>query len=139
MSLPRILAIDDNTDDLLLLKVALTQELGDHHFEILMDGEAALAFIEEHRSGLHPPDPCVIVLDLHLPKHTGLTVLKAVRQSPALDHIQVLVVSSMTSKQVQEQIHAEGAVFREKPCDLEGFGDLAVCIADLCRNGVARG
>src|SRR6266404_1552719 len=93
----RILIIEDNPGDVFLLRHAL--ETIDENFElkVLADGEQALQFVREHRLGLHPPDPCVIVVDLHLPKHDGMAVLRALKCAPALEHIGVVVLSGLAS------------------------------------------
>src|SRR4051812_14799062 len=109
MSLPRILVIEDNPMDVLLLRSNLELTLGENHFEVLSDGAAALSFIFEHRAGMHSPDPCVIVLDLHLPKHNGIEVLTEVRRTPALVHINVVVLSGAIWGKQLEEIRALGA------------------------------
>src|SRR5258706_14280800 len=101
----RILIIEDNPGDVFLLRHAL--ETIDENFElkVLADGEQALRFVQEHRLGLHPPDPCVIVLDLHLPKHDGMAVLRALKRPPALEHIGVLLLSRLvTAQETPEQL-----------------------------------
>ena len=137
MSQARILVIEDSEADVALLQRILDRELGEHIFEVLPDGGAAMAFVRSHRANLELPDPCVIVLDLHLPKHDGLNILREVRRTPALTHIQVVVLSTAVSRADLAQVHEYGAHFREKPSDLDGFDALGAFIANLCRNGVA--
>ena len=50
-------------------------------------------FVQEHRSGIREPEPCVILLDLHLPRYDGIAVLHAMREAPQLEHIKILVLS----------------------------------------------
>jgi len=137
MARARILVIEDSEADVALLQRILEREMGEHVFEVLPDGGAAMAFVRRHRESQELPDPCVIVLDLRLPKHDGLNVLKEIRRTPALTHIQVVVLSTSVLRAELEQIQAYGAHFREKPVDLDGFDALGAFIADLCRNGVA--
>jgi CheY-like chemotaxis protein len=89
MSRPKILAIDDSSTDIELLRFALDRQGEEYELEVLRDGAEALEFIREHRTGTREPEPCVIVLDIHLPMHDGMEVLKAVRLEPALTHIQM--------------------------------------------------
>jgi CheY-like chemotaxis protein len=134
MAVPNILVIEDNPADVLLLKGMLEKELGPHHFEVLHDGESALAFIREFRVNMLTRDPCVIVLDLGLPRHNGITVLEEVRRSPALSTIQVVVISSFATPGQQERVQALGGLFREKPTGLKAFAALAAFIASICRD-----
>lgn len=38
-----------------------------------------------------------MVLDLHLPRHDGKSVLRAIRQEPPLTHVHVAALSSLAS------------------------------------------
>src|SRR5712671_5847759 len=85
----KILIVEDNPADILWLRHALDQQGEKYDLQVLLDGEAALRFVDEHRTGLREPEPCVILLDLHLPKYDGIEVLRAVKRVPALAHIHV--------------------------------------------------
>lgn len=133
MSLARVLVIDDNPAEVELIRIALSKVMGAHRFDVLQDGKAALDFVAQHRLGSLAPDPCVIVLDVNLPKHSGFEVLDAVRSSPALDHISVIVTSSSLRSKERARLEELGAFFREKPSTFTGFEELAEFIADVCR------
>lgn len=137
MALPRILLIEDNIWDIELVGFTLTKELGPHHLEVLRDGEEALEFIREHRRNPPAtPDPCVILLDLRLPRHDGLRILEELREARVLTHIQVVVLSSFATPEEREQVQSLGGIFREKPAQLDDFEVLAGAIADFCRDGL---
>jgi CheY-like chemotaxis protein len=104
----QILVIDDNHDEVQKLREALTECGEPYELSILRDGEAALRFVADHRLGLRQPEPCVIVLDLNLPKHDALAVLAAIRSEPALSHIKVLVVSARAVPEIQALLRAMG-------------------------------
>lgn len=133
MSLPKILIVEDNAADIELLRYALDRQ-GDYELQVLEDGEAALQFIEEHRAGKHTPDPCVILLDVHLPKYDGLHILDAIRLEPALLHIQVIVLSSSTSPEAQAEIYSKGALYRTKPVTLGNYLELGEEIFAVCKD-----
>ncbi|HTD42981.1 MAG TPA: response regulator [Bryobacteraceae bacterium] len=139
-SLPaRILVIEDNPSDIFLLRRAL--EGVEEHFElkVLADGEEALKFIQEHRLGLHPPEPCVIVLDLHLPKYDGMVVLRAIKRAPALEQVDVLVLSGLASDEEKQELLDLGVQSHSsKPTSLAEFRALAEEIIALCKKGSER-
>jgi CheY-like chemotaxis protein len=135
MSVPTILVIEDNPAEIGLLRHALNHLEEKYELEVLSDGEAALQFVEEHRSGAREPNPCVILLDLYLPKYDGFAVLEAIRQEPALVHIHVIVFTSATSPKDQRKIRDMGALYREKPSSLALYLELAAEIMALCKNG----
>jgi CheY-like chemotaxis protein len=74
----RILLVEDNEDDVLLVRRAV-EYLG---------GTGRYA-----GRGRHPP-PALLLLDLKLPRRSGLEVLAWLRQQPALRRLPVVVLTS---------------------------------------------
>jgi CheY-like chemotaxis protein len=134
----RIVLIEDSDTDVWLLRECLESVASNHDLIVLKDGEAALNFIDEEREGIEPR-PCVIVLDLHLPKHDGLEILAAMRRTPALEHVTALIVSTSPSPEKQRQIKELGIAYAEKPNSMEGYEALAKRVWALCEStfGVA--
>jgi len=133
MSAPKILIIEDSPADLQLLQHGLNQQGEPYELVVLQDGEEALHFIDQQRSGAKT-QPCVIVLDLHLPKHTGVEVLRALRQDPILTHVSVVVLTTLAAPMEEAEVRRIGAHFREKPMGLDEFTALAKFILDLCKS-----
>jgi chemotaxis family two-component system response regulator Rcp1 len=133
MSEIRILCIDDNPADIRILRYALDDQGEEYEIQVLKDGEEALLFVREHREGKHEPKPCVIVLDVHLPKHNGVAVLRAINQAPTLRHIRVLTTSGQAHPAEMDEIGALGAVYRQKPYSLDEYAEFAAEIIALCK------
>jgi CheY-like chemotaxis protein len=138
MSKHRIVLIEDNEADVWLLQSCLETVALNHEIIILKDGDAALHFIEKEREGIEPR-PCVIVLDLHLPRHDGLEILAAMRQAPALEHVIALIVSTTPSPEMRRRIAGLGVAYAEKPLTISGYEALAAQVWKLCEStfGVA--
>ncbi len=132
MSMPTILLIEDSVADIFLLRTCLDRLGKPYRFELLMDGEAALRYIREFREGARKPEPCVILLDLHLPKHSGTEVLAAIRTAPRLAHVHVVVLTGLASPRQVGEVEELGAIFRAKPSELSMMEQLACEIFDLC-------
>lgn len=134
MSNPYIVVIDDNSADIELLRIALNQRGEPYELVTLEDGEAALEFVQDRYSKMAEPQPCLILLDFHLPKHDGLEVLAAVKREPRLRHVDVMMLTS-GGVRPQEQAEAErrGAIFRLKPGSFAEVVQLAEEILDLCK------
>lgn len=128
----RILLVDDSTADVSLLRVALNQQNQPYELDVLETAEQALAFVQERKTGLREEEPCVILLDLHLPRYDGITILKAIKQAPVLAHIHVMVLSGIATPQEQFKIATMGALYRQKPANLEGYLDLGAEIFAVC-------
>src|SRR5579859_4277458 len=112
----RILVVEDNQADVFLLRHALDEHAQDYELEVLRDGGEALRFVEDQRILVRDPNPCAIVLDLHLPKHDGAAVLKAIRDAPTLAHIQVVALTSFASPTEEQEVRDLGIrLYRAKP------------------------
>jgi CheY-like chemotaxis protein len=133
MTPAKILVIEDNESETVLLRHALDHHGEDYELEILNDGEEALRFVQEHRSGVRQPHPCVILLDLYLPRYDGLAVLRAIREAPALEHIHVVVLSGLASSRQQHEIAEMGAIYRRKSSSLNDVIELAAEVIALCK------
>jgi CheY-like chemotaxis protein len=131
----QILVVDDSDADVEVLRVALTQHGERFELTVLADGEAAIRFIADHRAGMREPQPCVIVLDLNLPRHDGLAVIEALKAEPALAHIQVLLMSSFTPPRTKAVILEMGVMYRDKPRDWRGYLELAGDLLAICKEG----
>jgi chemotaxis family two-component system response regulator Rcp1 len=132
----RILVVEDNQADVFLLRHALDEHHTEYQLEILRDGGEALRFVEQQRILARDPSPCAIVLDLHLPKHDGAAVLKAIRDEPTLAHIHVVALTSFASPTEEKEVRKLGIrLYRAKPTDLDEWIKLAGDILALCNDG----
>ncbi|HWF11585.1 MAG TPA: response regulator [Bryobacteraceae bacterium] len=137
MSVARILVVDDNAADVNLLRRALDAQKVKYHMDVLSNGEDALRFIRDKAAREKEPDPCVILLDLHLTHWDGLAVLEAIRQSPDLAHVNVVVLSGLASPKERKRIAALGAAYRQKPFQLADFMELGAAVLAICRDAMA--
>jgi chemotaxis family two-component system response regulator Rcp1 len=133
MSKHRIVLIEDSESDVWLLRRSLEPIATNHEIIVLTDGAAALQFIEEERAGAEPR-PCVIVLDLHLPKHDGLEILDALRRAPELKHIVALIVSNRPSPEQKRRINELDVAYADKPNTVAEYQALAQRVWELCES-----
>ena len=129
---PRIIVIEDNPADVRLLRYALDETAEKYELEVLSDGEEALRFVRQCASS-NGPDPCLIVIDLHLPKYDGAAILSAIRQEPAVAHVRVAVLTTIASPEEELAIRALGVdLYRNKPHELDELKELAQEILRIC-------
>jgi chemotaxis family two-component system response regulator Rcp1 len=135
----RIVLIEDNPGDVLLLRFVLDEQRFEYQLEVLDDGEQALHFVRDYCGAACGPSPCVLVLDLHLPKYDGFEVLKALRQEPALSGLRVVALTGSTSPEEETRLHSFGVqLYRRKPTDLEGMLKLGKEIIEVCKEHVLK-
>lgn len=99
-----ILLVEDSQNDVELTLTAL-EECGfsnTSEISVVRDGEEAMDFLYRRRgySGRKVGHPAVVLLDLKLPKKTGLEVLQEMRAVPDLCSIPVVMLTS--SKETQD-------------------------------------
>jgi two-component system response regulator len=129
----RILLVEDNPGDVLLLRLALDQHEPDCILDTLRDGAEAIRFVNDQWNTTEP-EPCVIVLDWHLPKHDGSLVLRSIRKVPGMSHVHVVALTSLLSPKDEMEIERLGVrLYRTKPSDLDGWHQLAGEILEICR------
>ena len=90
-----ILLVEDNLPHAELVKRTLQAHQIAHRLYHVDDGEAALAYLFRHGEYAEPatsPRPQVVLLDLRLPKLSGLEVLKAIRASRELHMVPVVIL-----------------------------------------------
>jgi CheY-like chemotaxis protein len=133
-----ILLVEDDKRDLELTLIALERSQLANDVVILRDGAQALEYLkrEGNYADRTPGQPAVILLDLKLPKVTGLEVLESVRADVALRSIPiVMLTSSQEEADVVKSYELGVNAYVVKPVAFDRFvsaiGDLGVFWAVL--------
>ena len=117
----RILIVEDNRGDVLLVEVAL-RESG-LRFELIhiADGEKAIDYLRELTNGNGSPSLDLVLLDLNLPKRDGWEVLEELRS--ALKHpVPVMILSSSSAPHDITRAERLGvSKYIRKPSTLDEF------------------
>ena len=122
-----ILLVEDNPDDEALTMRALKQSKLANEIVITRDGNEALEFLfatgkYEGRDLSHAP--AVILLDLKLPKLSGLEVLQRLRADPRTKLIPVVVLTSSSEDEDMLRSYELGAnSYVRKPVVFGRFAD----------------
>lgn len=107
---PIVLVVDDENDARSVV-INFLKKRHDCEFAEASDGEEAINFLKCH--------PCdIMILDIKMPKKSGITVIKEAREiSPKLD---ILVISAWVSDEVSQEAVENGATdYLVKPIDLK--------------------
>jgi two-component system response regulator len=120
-----ILLVEDNADDLELTLHALRREHLANNIFTVRDGEEALEFLfcnGNHSQRKFDQPPRLVLLDLKLPKVSGLEVLKRVKQDPRTRSIPVVVLTSSREERDLVESYSLGAnSYIQKPVDFDQF------------------
>ena len=92
-----ILIVEDNGDDVALIRRAFKQANIGAHLQVLADGDQAVAYLKgdgPYADRGHYPLPALLLLDLKLPRRSGLEVLEWMKCESLLKRIPVIVLTS---------------------------------------------
>ena len=114
---PILLAEDDQVDAM-TVKRALREIKVMNRLDIVGDGEEALAFLRDPEN----EEPCIILLDLNMPRMNGIEFLEVVKQDEVLKRIPVVVLTSSIEEQDKVASFDLGVVgYMIKPVDYHQF------------------
>ena len=117
-----ILVVESNPADTLLTEMAFKAAGLTSGFRSVSDGQDALAYVHKEGKYATVPTPDLIFLDLSLAKTGGLDVLKAIKTTPHLMHIPIVVASGSEDPEHIRAVYAlNGNCFMRKPSDLTQF------------------
>ena len=126
---PAILLVEDDADDVYFISRALRSSGLEPNLSVVHNGQDAVEFLM--KAGQAPPEsdsphPCLLLLDLNLPRKHGLEVLKWLRAEEKWKTIIVIVLTSSTSENDMNEAYRLGAnSYVIKPADATRLSDLA--------------
>lgn len=116
-----ILLVEDNPDDEKLTLRAMRQSEVPNIIVVARDGVEAVEHL--HGAGSKRP-PSLVLLDLKLPKLSGIEVLDKLRKDPKTKHLPVVVLTSSDEERDIAECYALGAnSYIRKPVDFDQFID----------------
>jgi CheY-like chemotaxis protein len=122
-----VLLVEDDPDDVDLLRRAFRRATSGLRLEHAEDGERAVARLSDEEA----PVPAVVLLDLKLPRMSGFEVLRWMRADPRVRSVPVVVLTSSRLRGDVGQAYDLGAnSYLVKPTAPEA---LAAMMADVDR------
>jgi CheY-like chemotaxis protein len=127
-----VLLVEDDPGDVLLTREAFAQHHQDAQLHVVGDGEEAMRFLRRTGGFADAPRPTLVLLDLNLPRRSGLEVLGDLKADPDLRTIPVVVLTTSQAEQDilrSYQLHTNAYIV--KPIDLDQFGEAIGQIDDF--------
>jgi CheY-like chemotaxis protein len=127
-----VLLVDDDPGDVLLVKEAFEDHKVGNVLSVVSDGVEAMRYVRREGSYADVARPDLMLLDLNLPRKSGIEVLSEIKNDPALSTIPIVV---LTTSEAEEDIvrayklHANAYI--TKPVDFEQFSQIVHQIDDF--------
>ncbi len=120
-----ILLIEDNQNEIFLAERAFKNAHISDKLVVVHDGVAALDYLfrrnsfEDYDTG---SSPALVLLDLNLPRISGLEILKQIRSNPNTSLLPVVVLTSSGEERDLTEAYSLGAnSYIQKPTDFNKF------------------
>jgi hypothetical protein len=127
MTTKTILLVEDNPQDELLTLRALRKAMVLNRIDVARDGQEAIDYLFARADAPEGDDaglPAVVLLDLNLPRLSGLQVLDRLRADPRTALLPVVILTSSDEERDRLGSYQGGAnSFVRKPVDFPQFAE----------------
>ena len=122
-----ILVVEDNPDHLELTVLTLKEHGFEGDIAVACDGAGALDFLfgqGEHAERDTRHQPNLVLLDMRLPKLSGLEVMRSIKGNPLTAMVPVIMLTSSSEQSDMAASYQSGAnAFVRKSIDFEAFSE----------------
>ncbi|MBX2816143.1 MAG: response regulator [Saprospiraceae bacterium] len=120
-----VLLIEDNGGDIKLIEEAIKDGNLSIKLNIIKDGGDALSYMEDVSKGTIMNWPSIIVMDLNLPKVSGIDLLKKFKADPEFCQIPVIILTTSNLSSDIKMCYQLGAnAYINKPLDVFVFFEI---------------
>jgi CheY-like chemotaxis protein len=128
-----LLLVEDTPGEAELTIETLTEgRISNLRIHWVEDGEEAMAFLRREGKHANAPKPDLVLLDLHLPRMSGLEVLEEMKQNLAWRRIPVVMMTASTHEEdVLKAYSRHVNCYVTKPIDLDRFIEAVRSIEDF--------
>ena len=134
MHLVPIVMADDDEDDQLLTKDALEEGRLFNPLFFVDDGQELIEFLRNegnYQDKKKYPRPGLILLDLNMPRMSGLDALEIIKTDPSLKTIPIIILTTSQQESEVAQTYARGAnSFVVKPVRFEDMVSILKAIGE---------
>lgn len=125
-----ILWADDDPDDLSVICEIVHSLDRSCNVEDVNDGCAVLHYLEAIADPAH--FPCLVVLDINMPKLTGLETLARIKKDDRYKNLNVAVFTTSNNARDRQVCAHHGVPIRTKPSSYDAFKSVITELLQLC-------
>jgi CheY-like chemotaxis protein len=125
-----VLYIDDDQDDLMLLKEAF--QAIDPAYIVLQAPNGEEGIQKLHELQAENQLPCLIVLDINMPKMCGRQTFQHIKSTPPLAHIPIVIFSTSSNPQDKAFFEAQNVAYITKPINFCYLTEVAKQLIHIC-------
>lgn len=126
MSSLHILLVEDTLADIVLTEEAFFDATFPYTFEAVRDGEMALDYLEGQGEFAGRTLPDVMLVDINMPRMSGLELLDIVKSHDEWRDITVIILTTSKSENdIWESYNLSADAYIAKPVSLEDFAEVA--------------
>ncbi len=124
-----ILLVEDSQIDIDLTLLAFSRIHFNRSVKVTRDGAETLELIDQWKTGHELPH--LILMDINIPKVSGLEVLRVLKSQKSTSHIPVVMLTSSTNETDLRTAYSYGAnSYIIKPVDFEKFIQLSTILCE---------
>jgi two-component system, chemotaxis family, response regulator Rcp1 len=126
----QVLLLEDNPGDVRLVTEAIGSK--EAELQVARDGKEGIAFLRKEGPFHNAPRPDLILLDLKLPRRSGLEVLADIKSDPKLRRIPIIVLTSSEAEDDVRKAYDLGAnCYLSKQLELDDYFAAMRCLRDF--------
>lgn len=131
-----VLYVDDDEDDLHLIDEGFAKFSSKIQLETASDGVEAINFLV--RMGQYDAKPCLIVLDINMPRQDGRETLVKIKQMEAMKNVPVILFSTSARPLDVAFAQQHNAGFITKPVEFSKLQIIIEQLVDHCSDDVKK-
>lgn len=136
-ALHTILYADDDSDDLMFLQDAMSRYSQDIKMVTVADGSLAVNYLK--RLPEEVPAPCLIILDMNMPRMDGREACHAIRSMERFKETPIVFFTTSSMHQDKTFAVQAGVGFFTKPVKVEELANIADKFVAHCKDDVKQG
>lgn len=127
-----ILMAEDSPTDAAIAQEAIKSSKLLNRLHVVSNGEEVLAFLRRENLYAGAPTPDLILLDLNMPRKSGLEALTEIKEHPQWKHIPIVILTaSKAERDVIEAYKHHANCYIVKPMDFDQFIEVVQTIENF--------